>query len=812
MKLGYKLICVLVSVLFIIGQSKAQKQPEKETEETKQPAKDYKDSHHGVEGHTDWVQVKIADNLLEQHSYYNAIDKYKEIYEHDKQNPYVVYKLALSYFLARDYAHAEEYFKRSAFFEDKKKPDNPMSFFYYAETLMMNRKYEEAKLMYVQFYKLKTKDLEQKRYAKIAKSQFKACSFAQEMIKGDTSFTTVAFLEGDVNHAYTDFSPHPIGEDTLMFASLRVDSVISVDYGDETFYPVKLYTSVREGESWGTPKALNAKVNHKFEHTANAVITSDGKRMYYTRCVPDRTNKVVCSIYYADKEGKSWGKAHKLPMTSHGNIFSGTYTSTQPTIGESTKKRRRKVITQRVLYFSSNRPGGLGGKDIWYILIDEKGNHGDPINCGRRINTIRDEISPYYDSKTKTLYFSSNYHHGLGGYDIFESKGHTKRFSKPVNKGIPVNCSYDDTYFTPSNEKDGLMYGYLVSNRPGGIALTSETCCDDIYRFEDFEPPMCHLTGFLKLKSSQNESSNATVPDSAATASIDSTITASIDTTITSTNITGDDETKWTPLENVSVGLVKQRHVDEAETEGKSNYKFYEKWITWVDTTDASGQFDADVVIGKHYSIVFVGDTTFDPYVENLDEYMAKCPSSETIVIGVEPKSKKETTDPADSTGGPKDGEVEFREALNLDVETEDIKKDTKFILEDLFFDFDKDVVKKESEPSIQLLFMFLESHPKIKIEIAGHTDSKGNDAYNEDLSQRRSNTVRQLMIDQGIPAERMVAKGHGEKEPIAPNTKPDGSDNPKGRALNRRTEIVILSTDYKSKGSSKKKKKGNKK
>ena len=111
-----------------------------------------------------------------------------------------------------------------------------------------------------------------------------------------------------------------------------------------------------------------------------------------------------------------------------------------------------------------------------------------------------------------------------------------------------------------------------------------------------------------------------------------------------------------------------------------------------------------------------------------------------------------------------------------------------------MYFDTNQDKIKGSSKPSLELLLAFMQKHEGIKIEISGHTDSRGNDDYNLDLSQRRAESVMDYLISNGVDEKQLVAKGYGETEPIAPNENKDGSDNPEGRKLNRRTEIKILS------------------
>ncbi len=108
--------------------------------------------------------------------------------------------------------------------------------------------------------------------------------------------------------------------------------------------------------------------------------------------------------------------------------------------------------------------------------------------------------------------------------------------------------------------------------------------------------------------------------------------------------------------------------------------------------------------------------------------------------------------------------------------------------LDNIFFDFDKTTLKPESYAELNKVLNFLESNPNVEIEIAGHTDNKGSDDYNVQLSHGRAQAVVEYLISQGITYERIVAQGYGEKVPVASN------DTDKGRAINRRVEFTVLS------------------
>ena len=118
--------------------------------------------------------------------------------------------------------------------------------------------------------------------------------------------------------------------------------------------------------------------------------------------------------------------------------------------------------------------------DIWYCERDAKGNYGKPVNAGDRINTPDDEVTPWFVSEKNLLFFSSTYHKGLGGFDIFRSEYKNNEFSSPENAGYPINSSYNDVYYSTNK---GASRVYLSSNRVGSFFENKINCCNDIYRF-----------------------------------------------------------------------------------------------------------------------------------------------------------------------------------------------------------------------------------------------------------------------------------------------------------------------------------------
>jgi len=111
-----------------------------------------------------------------------------------------------------------------------------------------------------------------------------------------------------------------------------------------------------------------------------------------------------------------------------------------------------------------------------------------------------------------------------------------------------------------------------------------------------------------------------------------------------------------------------------------------------------------------------------------------------------------------------------------------------------VLYEFDKANILDASKMALDTTVLrLMQDNPQIIVEIMSHTDSKGNDLYNMKLSQKRAESVVNYLVSKGIKAERLKAKGYGETKPVAPNDKPDGSDNPEGRAQNRRTDFKII-------------------
>ena len=180
---------------------------------------------------------------------------------------------------------------------------------------------------------------------------------------------------------------------------------------------------------WGTARNAGAPLNTAGNEGAQS-IASDGRSMYFTAC--DRNDGLGrCDIYYSTFDGARWA-----PGANVGQPVNSAYWESQPSISPN----------GRMLFFVSNRPGGIGGMDIWYSILGNDGKWGKPVNPGKTINTAGDEFSPFIYFNSRTLYFSSNGRESFGGHDIYITTLKTdSTWADPENLGPAVNTPADET-------------------------------------------------------------------------------------------------------------------------------------------------------------------------------------------------------------------------------------------------------------------------------------------------------------------------------------------------------------------------------
>ncbi len=416
----------------------------------------------------------FGKNAMKFNDYTSAVMYYEKYCKLKPADYKAAYQLAEACRLSKNYKKAEEAYSKAYDLNPEK---NGLALFYYGAMLKSNGNYEEADKQFAKFkkeYKGKDKSI----YTSQIKSNAKAAESAKTIMSKQLKID-IQPLDSSINTAHIEYAPVFVDDKTMIYASLKTDKTFYVfnpedSVGDEPFR--QLYKAEKTGNTWHDAGPLEGPFNKEGFHCGNGAYSADGNRFYFTRCRKKPDNEVVCAIYVSKMENGTWQEPEAL-----GKIVNDPqYTSTQPTVAFDSKKKTD------IIYFSSNRPNGRGGLDIWYTQFDSKKNeYIAPKNAGTKINTAGDEYSPFYDVDLSTLYFSSDGWPGLGGLDIFKSNGELKKWSTPENMGTPLNSGSDDLYYVLNkNNKDE---GFFVSNRQSSSGSDKLSCCDDIYTFHWLE-------------------------------------------------------------------------------------------------------------------------------------------------------------------------------------------------------------------------------------------------------------------------------------------------------------------------------------
>ena len=417
-------------------------------------------------------KTKKADNLYDRLAYTDAAQAYQKVLKRGTTDVYVFERLANCYYFINDTKKAEMYYKRVA----KSKDANPEAIYNYAQTLKANGKFSDYNTWMKNFAKLSPNDTRVKEFMKNPNYIPK--------IMDDMARYTATNME-DINSEYADFGGIVYGKD-FYFASGRNTSRKTYQWNEEPY--LEIYKATNVGGTMKNAELLNGDVNTKY-HESNAVISADGKRMYFDRNdyfegdydkSANGINQI--NLYYAENiDGKGWSGVVSAPFNNN------EYSTGHPALSQDGK----------TLYFVSDMPGGKGGSDIYMVAINSDGSLGTPERLADNINTEGKELFPYVDSNG-TLYFSSNGHMGIGGLDVFYAEAQGSGFGVVNNLGNGVNSPADDFAYKydPTTQS-----GYVSSNREGGMGS------DDIYMVAAVEIP-CEVTIAVLVT---NQNTNAAV-------------------------------------------------------------------------------------------------------------------------------------------------------------------------------------------------------------------------------------------------------------------------------------------------------------
>lgn len=740
-------------------------------------------------------------------NYGKAIPAYNELLTINPNNFDYNYKLGVCYYYsynAADKLKALPYFERAL----KNMTDTlPEIYYYLGRSYQIGHKFNDAIRVfetlkyYVEQSQSAIKDLDE------IDNYISQCNTAIEYIKTPLPLK-ITNLGKNVNSESADYAPAVSADESILVFTSKREGTTGKKVDDDGKYYEDVYISRRQNtkDEWQQSSKIDTgdAKNHFFkslfssaekisnaintrDHDASISLTADGNILYLYR---------NSDIWKSEKksDGK-WTRPSKLPETIN------------------TKKYHEPSVSQSAdgttLYVVSERPGGFGGKDIYKSTKQADGSWGVLENLGSTVNTRFDDDSPFIHPDGKTLYFSSEGHKSMGGFDIFKTTLENGAWTTPVNIGYPINTSADDIFFVMNAKGDHAYFSSIQGENYGDL---------DIYIVspEDIPNTSPNLQAYLGV-----DSAAARI---AMIASLTNTITPTIE-----------------PAEKVNVyAVIKSNGIADNSTK----IKIAEKGSTSSDdliTTTETGNKRYELSAGKSYVVTIESDNyplhTIDLNIpENsagknfYQEISFEDMKEKGSVVGRNAKiytsmlnmdSIVEASYPAELTRNePKENlYAQWLKSVNYSVSSP-LFKVTSFTdykemavavnntnttnkgnepsivapeFKPILFDYAKSLLREEAIKELDAIYTYLAENKNAKLEIYGHTDSKGTDQYNLGLSQRRAGAAKKYFSDKGIAASRIKAIGKGESQPVAPNENPDKTDNPDGRQLNRRVEFKIV-------------------
>lgn len=397
-------------------------------------------------------KTETADKLYNRYEYVDAAKEYLKLVDNDKAEPYVYKQLADTYFNMFNTTEAAKWYAKAT-----ETNQDAETYYRYAQMLKSNGKYEEA-------------NKQMKKFAAATPTDSRAKAFMENpnyipRLLDKTKLFNIN--PSTVSSDKSDFGA-VLYDNTVYFTSAR--NVARKKYGalEEPFLDV--YKADYNSDGTIANATTVASLNSQY-HDGPLTMSADGNTIYFTsdsfrekKFERDRSNNLKLgrnSLYKATKSGDSWGNIDILPFNSK------EFSTSNPSLSRDGK----------TLYFSSDRPGSLGGVDIWKVAINEDGTYGEPQNLGNKVNTEGNESFPFIADDNKTLYFASSGKQGLGGLDVF--KIDLSNGGDASNLGKPVNSEKDDFAFTFNGAKGA---GFLSSNRNGNddIFAVSPICGVDV--------------------------------------------------------------------------------------------------------------------------------------------------------------------------------------------------------------------------------------------------------------------------------------------------------------------------------------------
>ena len=702
--------------------------------------------------------IKKAHKLYDNMAYAKAIEMYEYAVQKDVKDAMVFRNLADSYEKVRSFDKASQYYGELVAMDGAK----AMDYYNYAQNLKTTGDYSASKKWMEKYASMSTGDVRAEKHKKAGDYE--------DILKEDMDRFTVFPL--NVNTSGMDWGPTVLGN-KIVFASNRKKTASTLR---EHSWDGKNFLDLYEGEIMEDGRVknvtmLNGRVNSKY-HEGGACFTPDGKTIWFTR-----------NNYYEKKVGKTSQDVINLKMYSTtkdqngdwSNELNFPFNSNEYSVGHPSL-----TMDGKTMYFTSDMPGGMGGKDIYKTTMDASGEWGQPINLGGEINTKGDEMFPYI-AMDGTLYFASNGHVGLGGLDIFSAWKSSGQWGAVENLGYPVNSSWDDFGIVLRNETEG----YFSSNRSGGQGS------DDIYKFTmapkaklAVEGIVVNKEGMVPLKGARailvdekgNKLEETVVGE-------DGKFRFDLDPELCNYKVMIDNGDGWTTTQTKNTPCDPE---DQLIDEGRivlEEMKYGAQGIVRnADTNEPVDGFlvtlmdsqgnkisEKTTVNGGNIEFPLMPETDYKVRFEK-DGFLAKNGQF--------------------TTQGMKPGILSMNKYVDLTFETVEVGK--TFEIDNIYFDLNKDNIRPDAAVELDKIVKVMQDNPTMVIELGSHTDARGSDKYNESLSDRRAKSSAAYIVSKGIASDRITGKGYGEaqlKNKCANGVRCSEEEHQQ----NRRTEFKII-------------------
>lgn len=647
-----------------------------------------------------------GDEAFELYRYYEAVEFYKSALVKNQDDHEAKLKIAESYRKMNDHNTAIEWYSQvldstNLDYEDVYK-------LHYAQALLYNDDKENAKKWFLEYRKQNDGD-------EVAKKRVEGIEDFESFLLNSERYT---INELDINSPSRDFSP-AYYDDGIIFISDRKKSHGKNDWDDRVFLNL-FHTRLSENGSFFPPKELSNKLNTLY-HEGPVSVYNEEKGIVFTRNnyhkkKVKRSEKGVnhLQLFFADiSENGQWK-----------NVKPFEHNSAEFSTGHPSMNSKGDLLV-----FSSDRPDGLGGSDLYYSqLVGDQWSK--PINLGKEVNTQGDDLFPflYLDS---ILYFSSNGHHGLGGLDVYQAAFRKEETSNIENMGVPINSNVDD--FGLIMNEFGTK-GFFSSNRE-----SYEN--DDLYQF-------MIVSKLVQI----------TVLDEQTRKHIDRA-----DLKITGSKESRSYEYRGKVFEFLDWFDRDFELIINAEGYQSKNYNFSV----------------ADVKPGQLSSIeVHLNKATKKEYNGEVELIQA----GNRVFLGVDGKLVT-----PNSFGAPINANEDAHTQL-VDMGY-DVAKPLE--IKSIYYDHDGNNLSDESIKTLNNIVIFMKKYKQTKLNVNSHTDSNGSLVYNNRLSKKRSKTVFEYMSSLDLDIDRIIFNSYGELFPVN-NCRDGRACSEEQYQQNRRTEFVI--------------------